>query len=42
MNRFLFLCLGLFMTPAFAAQPDDTSDDPHRWLEDVKIGRAHV
>ena len=23
------------MTPAFAAQPDDTSDDPHRWLEDV-------
>ena len=23
------------MTPAFAAQPDDTSDDPHLWLEDV-------
>ena len=35
MNRFLFLCLGLLMTPAFAAQPDDTADDPHLWLEDV-------
>jgi prolyl oligopeptidase len=23
------------MTPAFATQPDDTSDDPHLWLEDV-------
>ena len=35
MNRFLLLCLGLLMTPAFAAQADDTSDDPHLWLEDV-------
>ena len=35
MNRFLLLCLGLLMTPAFAAQPDDPSDDPHLWLEDV-------
>jgi prolyl oligopeptidase len=35
MNRVLLLCLGLLMTPAFAAQPDDTSDDPHLWLEDV-------
>ena len=35
MKLFLFLCLGLLMTPAFAAHPDDTSDDPHLWLEDV-------
>ena len=35
MKLFLFLCLGLLMTPAFAAQADDTSDDPHLWLEDV-------
>ena len=35
MNLFLLLCLGLLMTPAFAAQADDTSDDPHLWLEDV-------
>ena len=35
MNRILLLCLGLLMTPAFAAQPDAPAEDSHLWLEDV-------
>ena len=35
MNRILRLCLGLLMTPAFAAQPDAPAEDTHLWLEDV-------
>ena len=35
MNRILLLCLGLLMTPAFAAQPDAPTEDSHLWLEDV-------
>ncbi|MBU6308873.1 MAG: prolyl oligopeptidase family serine peptidase [Planctomycetes bacterium] len=29
------LCLALLMTPTFATQPHDATDDPHLWLEDV-------
>jgi len=29
------LCLALLMTPSFATQPDDATDDPHLWLEEV-------
>ena len=35
MSRILLLCLGLLMTPAFAAQPDAPAEDSHLWLEDV-------